>query len=153
MNAVVVVETLKSFECPPRVIVLSAEAEVADAVRVLRSGAWGYLSKRTPMSEVLRAIRDVIAGRRHVAPEFADEVLATLIDPATCRDPLAQLTPREQDVVRYLAQGRRGKEIARDLSLSRKTVDTYRSRAMDKLQVRDLAGLIRFAIRQGIVSL
>jgi DNA-binding NarL/FixJ family response regulator len=66
---------------------------------------------------------------------------------------MAQLTLREQDVVRYLAQGRRGKDIARELALSNETTDTYRARAMDKLRVRGLAGLVRFAIRQGMVSL
>jgi DNA-binding NarL/FixJ family response regulator len=153
MNAIVVTEALKDAAKGIRVAVLSAEADVADAVRVLRSGAGAYLSKRSTIKDVLHAIREAAAGRRYVGAEFADAVLATLIDPAKSRDPLAQLTPREQDVVRYLAKGRRGKEIARDLALSRKTIDTYRARAMDKLQVRDLAGLIRFAIRQGMVPL
>jgi DNA-binding NarL/FixJ family response regulator len=136
-----------------RVVVLASQPEVAGAIDALRAGASGYVSKRAHAQELVHAIRHCAAGRRYVEPSLANAVLAALLDPSRGGDPMARLSAREQDIVRFLVQGRRKVDIAREMSLSPKTIETYRARAMGKLGLRDLPGLVRFAIRRGIVPL
>jgi DNA-binding NarL/FixJ family response regulator len=94
----------------------------------------------------------VHAGQRYLSPRVADVVLEDYTD-AKQDDPLARLSAREREVLQLLAEGRTGAQIAERLSLSQKTVETYRARLVEKLGIRDLAGLVRFAIQKGLVSL
>ena len=98
------------------------------------------------------ATRAVHAGQRYLSPRVADVVLEDYTDDKQ-DDPLARLSAREREVLQLLAEGRTGAEIAQRLSLSQKTVETYRARLVEKLGIRDLAGLVRFAIQRGLVSL
>jgi DNA-binding NarL/FixJ family response regulator len=100
----------------------------------------------------VEAIRAVHAGQRYLSPRVADVVLEDYSDDKQ-DDPLARLSAREREVLQLLAEGRTGAEIAQRLSLSQKTVETYRARLVEKLGIRDLAGLVRFAIQRGLVSL
>jgi DNA-binding NarL/FixJ family response regulator len=139
-------------ETPCRVIVLSMYAEREYVRRALKAGASGYVVKRSAAKEVVDAIRAVYAGQRYLSPKVADVV----IDDYTAedkRDPLARLSAREREVLQLLAEGRTGAEIAQRLALSQKTVETYRARLVEKLGIRDVAGLVKFAIQRGIVSL
>ena len=120
--------------------------------RALRAGAVGYVVKRSAAKEVVEAIRAVHAGQRYLSPRIADVV----IDDYSAEerdDPLGRLSAREREVLQLLAEGKTGAEIAQRLSLSPKTVETYRARLVEKLGIRDVAGLVRFAIQHGIVSL
>ena len=135
-----------------RVIVLSMYAEREYVRRALKAGASGYVVKRSAAKEVVDAIRAVYAGQRYLSPRVADVV----IDDYTAedkQDPLARLSAREREVLQLLAEGRTGAEIAARLALSQKTVETYRARLVEKLGIRDVAGLVKFAIQRGIVSL
>jgi DNA-binding NarL/FixJ family response regulator len=135
-----------------RVIVLSMYAEREYVRRALKAGASGYVVKRSAAKEVVDAIRAVYAGQRYLSPKVADVV----IDDYTTedkQDPLARLSAREREVLQLLAEGRTGAEIAARLALSQKTVETYRARLVEKLGIRDVAGLVKFAIQRGIVSL
>jgi DNA-binding NarL/FixJ family response regulator len=135
-----------------RVIVLSMYAEREYVRRALKAGASGYVVKRSAAKEVVDAIRAVYAGQRYLSPKVADVV----IDDYTAedkQDPLARLSAREREVLQLLAEGRTGAEIAARLALSQKTVETYRARLVEKLGIRDVAGLVKFAIQRGIVSL
>jgi len=135
-----------------RVIVLSMYAEREYVRRALRAGAVGYVVKRSAAKEVVEAIRAVHAGQRYLSPRIADVV----IDDYSAEerdDPLGRLSAREREVLQLLAEGKTGAEIAQRLSLSPKTVETYRARLVEKLGIRDVAGLVRFAIQHGIVSL
>ena len=135
-----------------RVIVLSMYADRAYVRRALKAGASGYVVKRSAAKEVVDAIRAVYAGQRYLSPRVADVV----IDDYTAedkQDPLARLSAREREVLQLLAEGRTGAEIAARLALSQKTVETYRARLVEKLGIRDVAGLVKFAIQRGIVSL
>ena len=135
-----------------RVIVLSMYAEREYVRRALRAGAVGYVVKRSAAKEVVEAIRAVHAGQRYLNPRVADVV----IDDYSAEerdDPLGRLSAREREVLQLLAEGKTGAEIAQRLSLSPKTVETYRARLVEKLGIRDVAGLVRFAIQHGIVSL
>jgi DNA-binding NarL/FixJ family response regulator len=108
--------------------------------------------KRSAAKEVVEAIRAVHAGQRYLSPRVADVVLEDYTDDKQ-DDLLARLSAREREVLQLLAEGRTGAQIAERLSLSQKTVETYRARLVEKLGIRDLAGLVRFAIQRGLVSL
>jgi len=135
-----------------RVIVLSMYAQREYVRRALKAGAAGYVVKRSAAKEVVEAIRAVHAGQRYLSPRVADVGLEDYTDDKQ-DDPLARLSAREREVLQLLAEGRTGAEIAQRLSLSQKTVETYRARLVEKLGIRDLAGLVRFAIQRGLVSL
>ena len=134
-----------------RVIVLSMYAEREYVRRALKAGAAGYVVKRSAAKELVEAIRAVHAGQRYLSPRVADVVIDDYAEERD--DPLARLSAREREVLQLLAEGRTGAEIAQRLSLSQKTVETYRARLVEKLGIRDVAGLVRFAIQRGLVSL
>jgi DNA-binding NarL/FixJ family response regulator len=135
-----------------RVIVLSMYAQREYVRRALKAGAAGYVVKRSAAKEVVEAIRAVHAGQRYLSPRVADVVLEDYADERQ-DDLLTRLSAREREVLQLLAEGRTGAQIAARLSLSQKTVETYRARLVEKLGIRDLAGLVRFAIQKGLVSL
>jgi len=134
-----------------RVIVLSMYAEREYVRRALKAGAMGYVVKRSAAKELVEAIRAVYAGQRYLSPRVADVMIEAGADDKD--DLLARLSMREREVLQLLAEGHTGAEIARRLSLSQKTVETYRARLVEKLGIRDLPGLVRFAIQRGIVTL
>jgi DNA-binding NarL/FixJ family response regulator len=134
-----------------RVIVLSMYAEREYVRRALQAGAMGYVVKRSAAKELVDAIRAVHAGQRYLSPRVADVMIEAGADDKD--DPLAKLSMREREVLQLLAEGNTGAEIAQRLSLSQKTVETYRARLVEKLGIRDLPGLVRFAIQRGIVTL
>ena len=134
-----------------RVIVLTTYGGDAQAVRALKAGASGYVVKRSAAKEVVDAVRAVHSGQRYLSPQVADAVLDDGGDRKT--DPLERLSAREREVLQLLAEGRTGAEIAARLALSQKTVETYRARLVEKLGIRDVAGLVKFAIQRGLVSL
>jgi len=131
---------------------LSMYAQREYVRRALKAGAAGYVVKRSAAKEVVEAIRAVHAGQRYLSPRVADVVLEDYTDEKQ-DDPLTRLSAREREVLQLLAEGRTGAQIAERLSLSQKTVETYRARLVEKLGIRDLAGLVRFAIQKGLVSL
>ncbi|HEX6298538.1 MAG TPA: response regulator transcription factor [Burkholderiales bacterium] len=135
-----------------RVIVLSMYSDREYVRRALRAGAAGYVVKRSAAKEVVEAIRAVFGGGRYLSPRVADVVIDDYADDKAA-DPLSRLSAREREVLQLLAEGRTGAEIAQRLSLSQKTVETYRARLVEKLGIRDVAGLVRFAIQRGLVSL
>jgi DNA-binding NarL/FixJ family response regulator len=137
-------------EC--RVIMLSMYASREHVRRALHAGVTGYVVKGSAGKEVVEAIRAAHSGQRYLSARVAD----LLVDegaPGPEDDPLAKLSARERQVLQLLAEGRTGGEIARRLALSQKTVETYRARLVQKLGIRDVAGLVRFAIQRGIVPL
>lgn len=135
-----------------RVIVLSMYADREYVRRALKAGASGYVVKRSAAKEVVDAIRAVYGGQRYLSPKVADVVIDDYAAEDK-QDPLARLSAREREVLQLLAEGRTGAEIAARLSLSQKTVETYRARLVEKLGIRDVAGLVKFAIQRGLVSL
>jgi len=120
--------------------------------QALLAGALGYVVKRSAAKDVVDAIRAVHAGQRYLSPRVADVVIDDYAGDER-DDPLARLSTREREVLQLLAEGHTGAQIAERLSLSQKTVETYRARLVEKLGIRDLAGLVRFAIQRGLVSL
>ena len=136
-----------------RVLVLSMNAAEEFVLPAIRAGAGGYVLKNARPSELEQAIRAVACGETYLTPAVSGH----LIDDYRRRtageaDSLERLTPRQREVLQLVAEGHSTKEIARRLGLSGKTVETYRSQLMDALDIHDIAGLTRYAIRKGLVS-
>jgi DNA-binding NarL/FixJ family response regulator len=140
--------------CPgTRILMVSASSDATQIAKALHAGAHGFLAKWCGFNELVTAIREVHAGRRYVQPELAAALLHQLLDSEGDHDALAQLSPRERQVLQRIAEGQGAAEIASALSLSVRTVETYRARLMEKLAIRDVPALVKFAIRHGLTSL
>jgi DNA-binding NarL/FixJ family response regulator len=122
-------------------------------IRALQAGAAGYVPKKSAVRDVVRAIREVHAGRRYLHEGLTQQVVGRFVDLNGHKDAVSLLSSRERQVLQLLAEGHTTVEIATSLSLSPKTVETYRSRIMEKTGLHDVASLVRFAIQHGIVSL
>jgi DNA-binding NarL/FixJ family response regulator len=129
-----------------RIIALSACHTVAQVCRMLRAGALGFVLKTAAPAELLRAIREVTAGRQYVSPVLAALFLDGELSMPIPRSPFERLSNRERKVVQLIVAGSTSSDIALELSLSRKTVDTYRARIMVKLGVANRSALIRSAL-------
>lgn len=136
-----------------RVIMLSMHSDQVHVLRALQAGAAGYVVKRSAAKEVVEAIRTVHRGRRYLSRELVDLVVGHIADGPAIENPLDRLSSRERQVLQLLAEGHAIGEIATTLSLSPKTVDTYRARMMEKLGIHDFAALVRFAIQHDITPL
>ncbi len=136
-----------------RVIMLSMYSDRVHVLRALQAGASGYVLKKSAAKEVVEAIRVVHKGGRYLSKQLADEVIDQLVNKGASDDPLTRLSSRERQVLQMLAEGHAVASIASGLSLSPKTVETYRARMMEKLEIHDFATLVKFAIQNGITSL
>ncbi|HRV91789.1 MAG TPA: response regulator transcription factor [Anaerolineae bacterium] len=143
--------------CPEtRVIVLSMHASTKHILWSLQAGAMGYLLKGSASSEVITAIRAVSAGRRYLSHKVAEQIGQDQLHHLETKEvdnPLAPLSPREREVLQLVVEGKSSAEIAKLLYLSVKTVETYRYRLMQKLNINDLPGLVKFAIQNGLTPL
>lgn len=140
--------------CPEtHVIILSMYSDQVHVVRALQAGATGYVVKKSAAKEVVDAIRTVHRGGRYLSKELADSVIDQVVHKAALEDRLERLSSRERQVLQMLAEGHAVPDIATTLSLSPKTVETYRARMMEKLDIHDLATLVKFAIQHGITTL
>jgi len=133
------------------VLVLSGHAEDQFAIRVLKAGASGYMSKDSPPDELVKAVRKIVAGGRYVSPALA-EVLAARANRDLSRAPHETLSDREYEVMSRIACGKSVTEIAGELSLSAKTISTYRTRILEKLGVKNSAAIVHYAMRNGLVD-
>jgi len=137
------------------VVILSVHKTSEHIFRALKAGATGYVLKESAGLEVVNAVRAVHAGRRYLSERITDTVAAEFVrlhDQTADRSPLESLSEREREVLQLVVEGHSNAEIAARLKLSIKTIETYRSRLMDKLGVRELGGLIRFAITHGLTA-
>ncbi len=146
-----VLKELKSQRPGLHVLVLSIHPEEQYAVRVLRAGASGYLTKESAPEELITAIRKVANGGRYISPSFADKLVFDLGMGAT--KPLYQtLSDREYQIMCKIASGKAVKEIAEELFLGTKTVNTYRSRIMQKMKMENDVELTRYAIANRLLD-
>ena len=132
------------------VLVLSGHPEDQFAVRVLKAGAGGYMTKESAPEELAKAIRKILAGGRYVSAALA-ETLALGVKQDLTRTPHETLSDREYEVMSHIAAGKTVTEIADELSLSAKTISTYRTRVLQKLGVKNSAKIVQYAIRNGLV--
>jgi len=141
-------------ECPEvSVIVLSVYDAEEYAMRALNLGALGYLPKSAASAELEQAIKTVADKGKYLSPELSRKIfLQHAKDAAEGRSPLAELTPRQLEVLRMIAAGHTTKDIARQLRISVKTVESHRASLMERLNIHEVAGLVRYAIRMGLVT-
>jgi DNA-binding NarL/FixJ family response regulator len=136
-----------------RVIVLSMHTSEEYVLRALRAGCAGYLLKASAISELEIAVRAVARGETYLSPQVSKHVVDDYVSRSGgAADPLDALSPRQREVLQLAAEGHSSKEIAQRLGLSVRTVETHRAQIMERLDVHDLAGLVRFAVRVGLVS-
>jgi DNA-binding NarL/FixJ family response regulator len=143
--------------CPAtKVIILSMHSSSEHIFQALKAGAHGYLLKESAGMEVISAIRVVHSGKRYLSEKIGDQMIDEYIhnrEIVETGSPLSKLSTREREILQLVVEGKSSIEIAQTLFISPKTVETYRSRLMQKLGINDLPGLIKFAIQHGITSL
>lgn len=135
-----------------RIIMLSMYDSEEYVVRSMRSGARGYLVKNMAPVELELAIRKVAAGGVYLSPAIGDAMRLQLLRQAPSAESIDILSSRQREILQAIAEGRSTREIADMLSISPKTVETHRSQLMQKLDIRDVPGLVRYAIRHGLIS-
>jgi DNA-binding NarL/FixJ family response regulator len=136
-----------------RVIILSAHANEEYVIRALRSGAAGYMLKDSATAELELAITSVSEGKTYLNPSISRPVIDSYLERVGGPlSPLEQLTPRQREILQLIAEGKNTKDIASDLDISVKTIESHRLQLMERLNIHDIPGLVRYAIRTGLVS-
>lgn len=155
LNGIEATRRLLEDQPRTRVLILSVHADEEFVYRALDAGASGYLLKEADTDELELAFRSVMNGDVYLSPAISEGVVERYLDRGdeeAPTSPLEILTPRQREVLQLVAEGNTTKQIAAKLELSVKTVETHRSDLMDRLGIHDVAGLVRFAVRTGLVS-
>ena len=150
-NGIDILKQLKTYRPNLQVLILSMYPEDQFAVRTLKAGAAGYLSKASKHDELVKAIYKVLDGKKYISSSIANR-LALYISADESKSPHEILSAREYEVMCMTASGKPVKQIAMELSLSSKTISTYRSRIMNKLKMDNVAQLIRYALNNRILN-
>ena len=134
-----------------KVLILSMHASEEYVLQALRAGVVGYLIKDSATAELELALRSVARGETYLSPAISRQVVEGYVQRVGAGAGDDPLTPRQREVLKRVAEGRSTKEIAFDLGLSVKTIETHRAQIMERLGIRDVAGLVRYAMRTGLV--
>jgi len=135
------------------VMILSAHANEEYVIRALRSGAAGYLLKDAATAELELAISSVREGKTYLSPSISRTAIDSYLERmGDVVSPLEQLTSRQREILQLIGEGKNTKQIAFNLEISIKTVESHRLQLMERLRIHDVPGLVRFAIRTGLVS-
>lgn len=132
------------------ILILSVHPEHRFAVRALRAGASGYITKETAVEELVQAIRRIVGGGKYVSASLAEQLASELETGG--RPPHTTLSDREYQVMCLLASGKKSSEIAEELSVSLSTINTYRNRILDKMKMQSNVELTRYAIENGLIE-
>jgi two-component system nitrate/nitrite response regulator NarL len=152
-DGLAVTQALRKESPKIKVLILSVHNKREFIFRIIEAGAHGYVSKEASPEELLRAIESVIDGETFFSPEVAQAALNQLVNNGGKKETLAQLTNREREVLVLIAEGQSNKEIANRLGIGVRTIETHRERIMRRLNIHSVAGLTKFAIANGLVSL
>jgi two-component system nitrate/nitrite response regulator NarL len=136
-----------------KVLILSMQSTRDTVLRIIKAGARGYVLKDAPTDELARAIESVNAGEAFFSPSVAQIALNQYLTDSDDTKPLAKLSGRESEVVALIAEGKSNKEIAMHLGIGVRTIETHRERIMRKLDIHSVAGLTKFAISNGLISM
>jgi DNA-binding NarL/FixJ family response regulator len=145
-----------SDSCPQtHIIILSMHADEGYVLESLRNGAAGYVLKDSSADDLVRAVREVVGGRRYLSAPLSERAIEVYMQKAqeTSLDPYEKLTNREREVLHLAAEGHSSTEIAERLSISSRTVETHRANMMRKLDMRSQTDLIRYALKRGIIPM
>ena len=136
-----------------KVMILSAHANEEYVIRALRSGAAGYMLKDAAISELELAVSSVSEGKTYLSPSISRTAIDSYLERmGDVVSPLEQLTSRQREILQLIGEGKNTKQIASNLEISIKTVESHRLQLMERLRIHDVPGLVRFAIRTGLVS-
>jgi DNA-binding NarL/FixJ family response regulator len=138
-----------------RLVILSMHGDPGHVAQALRAGVAGYLLKDAAVEELPVLLRAVARGETYLSPAISKQVVAGFLQRGTDTASPAgddRLTPRQREILQLIAEGKSSKEVAHVLDISLKTVETHRAQIMERLEIRDLAGLVRYAVRTGLVS-
>ena len=135
-----------------RVIILTMHDAAEYALRALSAGAVGYLPKSAAANELEQALDTVVRGEIYVSAAVANKTVLQQAREAEKRRLLKSLTPRQREILTLIAEGHTTREIARKLNVSSKTVESHRAQVMVRLNIHELAGLVRYALRMGLVN-
>jgi DNA-binding NarL/FixJ family response regulator len=153
LNGLAVTEVLRKDAPEVKILILSVHSNKEYIFRVIQAGAHGYVSKEASPEELLRAIETVHDGEAFFSPEIAQAALNQLVSTGGKKEPFSQLTVREREVLVLIAEGKSNKEIANSLGVGVRTIETHRERIMRRLNIHSVAGLTKFAIANGLVTL
>ena len=156
LNGIEITGQLQQIAPGTRVVILSMHSTAEHIYRALQAGARGYLLKESAGLEVVKAVRSVQAGRRYLSDAISNQVINGFLrhgKETAEESPLERLSPREREILQLVVEGKSSAEIAGILFLSTKTVETYRSRLMQKLGINDIPGLVKFAIQHGLTPI
>jgi DNA-binding NarL/FixJ family response regulator len=152
MDGLDVTKQLQTMDPKIRILILTMHAEEQYAPRLMRAGVMGYVTKHAAPEDLVEAIRVVHSGGRFISPTLAKNLAWLYLGGKADLTPVESLSDRELQVLCLLARGRTNREIAEFLHLSTKTIDTYRARVLEKLNLRNNAELTLFAIRHGLIE-
>jgi len=153
MNGLEAAARLAKERLATRVIILSMHADQVYVRQALQAGAAGYLLKGADVAELELALKAVMRGDTYLSPSISKDLVGDLLSGnAPAANPLDDLTPRQREILQLVTEGRTTKEIAVRLDLSIKTVETHRAQLMERLNIHDVAGLVKFAIRAGLTQ-
>ncbi|TAL03544.1 MAG: response regulator transcription factor [Verrucomicrobia bacterium] len=153
MDGLAVTEKLHKTSPEVKVLILSVNSSRDSVLRMIRAGARGYILKDAPPEDLVRAIVTVNGGEAFFSPPVARIALNQYVSEMDESDPVTRLSDREREVLVLISSGRSNKEIASVLGIGVRTIETHRERIMRKLEIRSVAGLTKFAIANGLVSL
>ncbi|MEW6569677.1 MAG: response regulator transcription factor [Nitrospirota bacterium] len=146
-----ILRRIKSKKPKLPVLMLSVHSEEQYAVRSLKAGASGYLTKESAPDELIAAVKKISRGGKYVSSSVAEKLVSEL-EPSDTKPCHESLSDREFEVMHMFASGKTLKEIAEELSLSIQTISTYRTRILDKMKMNSIADVIRYAVKQGLVE-
>ena len=153
MGGVQVTETLSQQSPRTKILILSMYSNREYVMPVIKAGARGYVLKDAPTEELVRAIEAVHSGATYFSPSVARIALNQYVSESDRNDPLSRLSEREREVLTHIAGGLSNKEIAVKLGIGVRTIETHRERIMRKLDIHTVAGLTKFAIAHGLITL
>lgn len=155
MSGIDALAEMRGKGCATKVIILSMHDSPEYVIKALRAGANGYLLKDSAETELTLALHSVMANQVYLSPRVSGDLVRTAlsgtIPPTTAHD--IPLTGRQKEILSLIADGQATKEIAWELGLSAKTVESHRAQIMERLRIRDIAGLIRYAIKHGLTEI
>lgn len=152
LNGIEAAARLRELGVNARIVILTQYQDVAYARRAMAAGAMGYVLKSAASSELVAAVREVVQGRTYVTPLIAGELLQSYRENSLPDQPNRELTVRQQEVLKLVAEGCSAKAIAAKLGISVRTAEAHKANILDLLELSSTADLVQYAIRRGIIS-
>jgi DNA-binding NarL/FixJ family response regulator len=155
MNGIQAAENIRNLKLPTNILILSMYADAGFVHQALQCGVKGYVLKSSVSDELLWAVRAVANGQTYLSSPISEIVVESALNPhigGQDTDPISNLSPREKEILQLIAEEHTSNEIAGLLFISEKTVEKHRARLMEKLSVRNLAGLVRMAVKYRLVD-